>query len=178
MISGTIVQLGCFFFVARAASSHLDFDLNLATSTTNDNPVYYAQYAYARICSILASAKEQGLEMDVNSTLINNPKDVAPVFQALRIAVNDEMGQIKSALESVHKMLRKNGRCVCVTFHSLEDRIVKNTFRKWTEVSGDPRLPQIQEPEYKLLKTFTPSDIELEQNIRSRSAHLRAVKKV
>ena len=65
-----------YFFVARAASSHLDFDMDLATSTSNDNPVYYAQYAYARICSILNSAKEQGIEMDVNSTLINNEKEI------------------------------------------------------------------------------------------------------
>ena len=110
--------------------------------------------------------------------LINNPKDIAPVFQALRIAVNDEMGQIKSALDSVHNMIKPGGRCVCVTFHSLEDRIVKNTFRKWTESSGDPRLPQIQTPEYKLLKTFVPLDTELEQNSRARSAHMRAVQKV
>ena len=54
--------------------------------------------------------------------LISNPKDIAPVFQALRIAVNDEMGQLKSALHYVHDALRPNGRCVCVTFHSLEDR--------------------------------------------------------
>ena len=110
--------------------------------------------------------------------LIKNPKDIAPVFQALRIAVNDEMGQIKSALESVHDMLRPNGRCLCVTFHSLEDRIVKNTFRKWTQIDGDPRLPSVEVIEYESLKTFTPSDSELEQNPRSRSAHLRAVKKV
>ena len=110
--------------------------------------------------------------------LIHNPKDIAPVFQALRIAVNDEMGQIKTALESVHSKLNSGGRCVCVTFHSLEDRIVKNTFRKWTDVSGDPRLPQIQAPEYKLLKTFEPSEAEKEANPRSRSAHMRAVQKV
>ena len=65
-----------YFFVARAASSHLDFDMDLATSTSNDNPVYYAQYAYARICSILNSAKEQGIVMDENSTLINNEKEI------------------------------------------------------------------------------------------------------
>ena len=109
--------------------------------------------------------------------LIKNQKDIAPVFQALRIAVNDEMGQIKSALNSVHNMLRPNGRCICVTFHSLEDRIVKNTFRKWTQIDGDPHLPTVACAEYKSLKTFTPSQNELEQNPRSRSAHMRAVQK-
>ena len=110
--------------------------------------------------------------------LIKNPKDIAPVFQALRIAVNDEMGQIKSALTSVKDMLKKDGRCVCVTFHSLEDRIVKNTFRQWSQPIGDPRLPTISTSGYEMLKVYTPDDTELENNQRARSAHLRAVKKL
>lgn len=110
--------------------------------------------------------------------LIKNPKDIAPVFQALRIAVNDEMGQIKSALTSVKDMLKKDGRCVCVTFHSIEDRIVKNTFRQWSQPIGDPRLPISNTAGYEMLKVFTPDDTELENNQRARSAHLRAVKKL
>lgn len=110
--------------------------------------------------------------------LIKNPHDIAPVFQALRIAVNDEMGQLKSALDSVHKLLRSGGRCLCVTFHSIEDRIVKNTFRQWTSVSGDPRMPNVSEPEYKMLKVYTPSGQELENNPRARSAHLRGAQKL
>lgn len=109
--------------------------------------------------------------------LVKKQSDVAPVFQALRIAVNDEMGEIKSALESVRCLLRDGGRCVCVTFHSLEDRIVKNTFRKWTENLGDPRLPTIEPAEYKLLRTVLPSDKELAENPRARSAHMRGVEK-
>lgn len=110
--------------------------------------------------------------------LIKNSNDVAPVFQALRMAVNDEMGQIKSALDSVYGMLRSNGKCICVTFHSIEDRIVKNTFRKWCEPKGDPRLPVLVEPEYKLLRATVPNNDELEKNPRARSAHMRAVVKV
>ena len=110
--------------------------------------------------------------------LIKNPNDIAPVFQALRIAVNDEMGQIKSALQSVKTKLRTGGRCVCVTFHSIEDRIVKNTFHDWTSISGDPHLPTIGTAEYKTLKTRVPNDVEISENPRSRSAHLRAVEKV
>lgn len=109
--------------------------------------------------------------------LIKNPHDIAPVFQALRIAVNDEMGQIKSALESVHDMLRVGGKCACVTFHSIEDRLVKNTFKQWTTNVGDPRLPETKPAEYKMLKVYTPSDEELNQNPRARSAHLRGVQK-
>lgn len=110
--------------------------------------------------------------------LIKNPRDVAPVFQALRIAVNDEMGQIKSALESVRGKLRPGGRCICVTFHSIEDRLVKNAFRQWISVAGDPRLPETVKPEYKILKTVEPSEQELEQNMRARSAHMRGVEKL
>ena len=110
--------------------------------------------------------------------LIKVPGDVAPVFQALRIAVNDEMGQIKDALDSVNGLLKSGGRCVCVTFHSLEDRIVKNTFRKWTDIAGDPRLPTVSMPLYKPLKTKTPSEQEIEANSRARSAHMRGGEKV
>lgn len=110
--------------------------------------------------------------------LIKKPGDIAPVFQALRMAVNDEMGQLKDALETVCTLLRHDGLCICVTFHSLEDRIVKNTFRKWTDVAGDPRLPTVGVAGYKLLKTKTPSNSELENNPRARSAHMRGVQKV
>lgn len=110
--------------------------------------------------------------------LIKVPGDVAPVFQALRIAVNDEMGQIKDALNSVDTLLQSGGRCICVTFHSLEDRIVKNTFRKWTESVGDPRLPTVSMAKYKLLKTKTPSKQETDNNPRARSAHMRGVEKL
>ena len=50
-----------YFFAMRSADTHMDFDLDLAVSQSNENPVYYAQYAHARICSILRQAEEQGL---------------------------------------------------------------------------------------------------------------------
>ena len=109
--------------------------------------------------------------------LIHNPKDVAPVFQALRIAVNDEMGEVERALACVPNLLVDGGKCICVTFHSIEDRIVKNTFRDWTTPRGDPRLPVLTPADFKLLKTYVPSDEELEQNPRARSAHMRGVEK-
>ncbi len=109
--------------------------------------------------------------------LIHNPKDVAPVFQALRIAVNDELGQISAALDSVPNLLNSDGICACVTFHSLEDRIVKSKFREWTTPIGDPRFPAAPAP-FSALKTYRPSEPELELNPRARSAHLRAVKKI
>ncbi|MDW2995643.1 MAG: 16S rRNA (cytosine(1402)-N(4))-methyltransferase RsmH [Alphaproteobacteria bacterium] len=107
--------------------------------------------------------------------LIYNPNDIAPVFQALRIAVNDEMGELERALSVVPSLLHVGGKCVCVTFHSLEDRIVKNTFRAWTTPLGDPRMPVLQPAPFELIRAQTPSDTELENNSRARSAHMRGV---
>lgn len=110
--------------------------------------------------------------------LIHNPRDIAPVFQALRIAVNDEMGEIERALAAVPKLLVDGGKCICVTFHSLEDRIVKNTFRKWTTAPGDPRMPAVACAPFELMKTALPGGAELENNPRARSAHMRGVIKM
>ncbi|MDO4423185.1 MAG: 16S rRNA (cytosine(1402)-N(4))-methyltransferase RsmH [Pseudomonadota bacterium] len=107
--------------------------------------------------------------------LIHNPKDVAPVFQALRIAVNDEMGEVERALAVVPGLLADGGRCICVTFHSLEDRIVKNTFRAWTTPRGDPRMPLVEDTPFKMIKPVVPSQDELANNPRARSAHMRGV---
>lgn len=107
--------------------------------------------------------------------LIHNPHDVAPVFQALRIAVNDEMGELERALAVVPELLKPYGQCLCVTFHSLEDRIVKNTFREWTTAAGDPRMPVVADAPFSLIKTALPTNVELENNPRARSAHMRGV---
>lgn len=107
--------------------------------------------------------------------LIFNPRDIAPVFQALRIAVNDEFGEIERALSIVPEKLNVGGKCICVTFHSLEDRIVKNTFRTWTTPAGDPRLPTNRPAPFDMIRVATPTDAELESNPRSRSAHMRGV---
>ena len=109
--------------------------------------------------------------------LIFNPNDVAPVFQALRIAVNDEFGELERALISVPSKLVVGGKCICVTFHSLEDRIVKNTFRNWTTAPGDPRLPTTLPAPFENIRAVTPSDDEIRDNPRSRSAHMRGVVK-
>lgn len=107
--------------------------------------------------------------------LIHNPKDVAPVFQALRIAVNDEMGEVERALAVVPEKLKVGGKCLCVTFHSLEDRIVKNTFKQWTVAPGDPRMPVVASAPFILVKPQVPTEMELEHNPRARSAHMRGV---
>jgi len=109
--------------------------------------------------------------------LIYNPKDYGNVFQALRIAVNDEMGEIELAMNAVPEILAPGGMCIAVTFHSLEDRLIKNIFRDWTTAPGDPRMSAVGAAPFNLLKTYTPSDTETQNNPRARSAHLRAMQK-
>lgn len=137
------------------------------------------EYGDVKKAGIIANAIKRALPKTTFALrdLIHNPRDVAPVFQALRIAVNDEMGEIERALGVVPEMLRPHGKCVCVTFHSLEDRIVKNTFRAWTTPAGDPRMPVVDAPKFIALRPQTPTDDELARNPRARSAHLRAVVK-
>ncbi|MCM3693021.1 arginine--tRNA ligase [Neobacillus niacini] len=67
-----------YFFAMRSSDTHMDFDLDLAVSESNENPVYYAQYAHARICSILRSGEEQGITVDKNAdfSLIGAEKEV------------------------------------------------------------------------------------------------------
>ncbi len=67
-----------YFFAMRSSDTHMDFDLDLAVSESNENPVYYAQYAHARICSILRSGEEQGINVDQNAdfSLISAEKEI------------------------------------------------------------------------------------------------------
>lgn len=105
------------------------------------------------------------------------------VFQALRIYVNDELGELERALEGAFKILKPNGRIVIVTFHSLEDRIVKNFFNERAKISQGSRFAPVLEqakPTLELLyrKPIIASDKEISENPRSRSAKLRAVIKL
>lgn len=106
------------------------------------------------------------------------------VFQALRMAVNDELGAIHLGLEQAIEALRPTGRLVVLAYHSIEDRIVKNTFRN--AVRGcicPPRIPVCicgQHPRVRLVtrKPVTPGEDEIALNPRARSARLRAAERI
>ncbi len=105
------------------------------------------------------------------------------VFQAIRMEVNQELPQLQSALEQGLNLLKSDGRLVVITFHSLEDRIVKNAFKEVAVPKKvDKRLPQIgiENLEYQLLnrKPVLASEQELHENSRSHSAKLRGIKKL
>ncbi|KFN01151.1 16S rRNA (cytosine(1402)-N(4))-methyltransferase [Bacillus clarus] len=105
------------------------------------------------------------------------------VFQAIRIAVNDELKVFEEALESAIDMVKPGGRISVITFHSLEDRICKTTFKRNSTTPqlppGLPIIPDEFKPKLKLItrKPILPSDIELEENNRARSAKLRIAEK-
>ncbi len=99
-------------------------------------------------------------------------------FQAIRIAVNDELGQIEAFLPAVARRCRLGARVVMISFHSLEDRIVKSTFRRWSGAPTDPLTGRaIGEPFARILtkKPECAGEDEIRVNPRARSAKLRAV---
>ena len=103
------------------------------------------------------------------------------IFQALRIEVNNELGVLKEALSKVTSYLNHNGRLAVITFHSLEDRIVKNYFKDLAVVEGNRNnFPtKVEEKDYILItrKGIKPSEEELERNPRSASSTLRIIEK-
>jgi 16S rRNA (cytosine1402-N4)-methyltransferase len=103
-------------------------------------------------------------------------------FQALRIAVNDELGNVTAGLEAAFRRLASGGRLVAISFHSLEDRLVKRFLReKARGCICPPDMPICQcgrTPEAELLGEATPSAEEISLNPRSRSARLRALRKL
>ena len=99
----------------------------------------------------------------------HSPQVLAPIFQALRIAVNDELGILESSLHQALDLLVVGGRIVVISYHSGEDRIVKNVFRQCKADGGFNLLTP---------KPIVPDQDEQRRNPRSRSAKLRAIQKV
>ena len=109
------------------------------------------------------------------------PSVLPRLFQALRIAVNDELGAFQSLLDALPSLLNPGGRAGILSYHSLEDRLAKHAFKALAEPEKDALTGRtVREPAFSLLtkKAIVPEDDELAQNPRSRSVKFRAIQKL
>lgn len=168
----------------------------LSAAELSDILFRYGEEKYARqIAAQIVSAREQKpiettlelaelIKKGVPAKVRRDKNPCKKSFQALRIAVNDELNCLSIALEAAFSSLKPGGRLVILTFHSLEDRIVKQAFAKWcTGCICPPEFPVCvcgHKPEGRLLrrKPLTASAEELERNPRSHSAKLRSIEKL
>lgn len=119
----------------------------------------------------------------LHASVKGNPKKYfAQVFQTLRIEVNDELGALKEMLQQLPEVVKPGGRIAVISFHSLEDRIVKNFFKHGTfeEEPENPFQQQTRQSPFRIVtkKPIVPSAQELKTNPRSRSSKLRIAERV
>ena len=124
------------------------------------------------------------IERAVGAKYFNKSHPERQIFQAIRIEVNSELTVLKSVLPDAIELLKENGRMSVITFHSLEDRIVKQLFKKESEiddlVKGLPNIPEEYKPKIKLInkKPILPTPEEIKENSRSKSAKLRIIERL
>ena len=117
----------------------------------------------------LVSVIQESLGKKGRTSAFDRSKVAKRIFQALRIAVNDELNNLKEALPGAYTLLDRRGRLVVISFHSLEDRIVKNTFKEFESKNMGKIITK---------KPIVPSFLEIERNSRSKSAKLRVFEKI
>ncbi|MCZ2222745.1 MAG: 16S rRNA (cytosine(1402)-N(4))-methyltransferase RsmH [Chitinophagales bacterium] len=183
----------------------LDMRMNIQTATTAASIIHsyseqqlhkmFEQYGEVTNAKTLAkhivqNRQKQTLQtieqfkMLIHSVVKGNPnKYLAQVFQALRIEVNDEIGALKEMLLQLNDVVKSGGRVAIITFHSLEDRVVKNFFKSGSLQNELPDNPFALGKKEKLWKNvtsklITASENEIKENKRSRSAKLRIVERI
>ena len=124
------------------------------------------------------------IERSVGAKIFNTKHPERQIFQAIRIEVNSELSVLESVLPDAISLLKSGGRICVITFHSLEDRIVKQIFKKFSEVEGIvkglPEIPDEYKPKIKIInkKPILPSEDEIRVNSRSKSAKLRIIERI
>lgn len=196
----------------RGFSFHQDAKLDMRMDTSKEFSAYQVvnEYDYKELFRILRDYGEEKYassiarnivkfreERPIETTfqLVDIIKKSMPIsamrnghparktFQAIRIEVNQELEVLKVGLEQAISLLNKGGRLCVISFHSLEDRIVKNMFREYSEVSPDmknlPYVPEEYMPKYRVVsKGIVASKEELAENNRAHSARLRVLEKI
>lgn len=157
----------------------------------------YGEEKYAKSIARRIESERQKKPIETTEELVEIIKEGIPAaarrkgghpakktFQAIRIAVNDELGALEESLEQSLQLINVDGRIAVITFQSLEDRLVKTMFKEKTEVgdlpAGLPVIPEEMQPNFKLVsrKPFLPSEDEINKNRRSHSAKLRVIEKI
>ncbi len=169
---------------------------NYAEKELTDIFFNYGEEKYARSVARAIVNYRQNKPIETTLELVDIIKSAMPmkakrekhparrIFQAIRIEVNHELEVLDKAINDSLDLLNIGGRLVVITFHSLEDRIVKNIFKERThiddKVKGLPNIPEEYLSSYRLVnnKAITPSEEELENNSRSRSAKLRIIERI
>lgn len=169
------------------------------TYSENDLLKYFYEYGEEKLSKVIAKKiVEMRKNKEINTTLElveiiksavganyffkNHPE--RKIFQALRIMVNDELEVLKKALPDAIDLLKSGGRMSVISFHSLEDRIVKEIFKKYSEVDpivkGLPEIPFEYQAKIKIVnkKPILATEEELKENSRSHSAKLRIIERV
>lgn len=197
----------------RGFSYHKDARLDMRMDQSNDLSAYevvntydekkladiifrFGEEKYAR--NIAKNIVKKRLEKPIETTLelvdiikasmpykaTVNKHPARKTFQAIRIEVNHELDILESAMRKALSMLKVGGRLVVITFHSLEDKIVKDVFKEVSSVDklvrGLPNIPDEYLPNFQIInkKVITPSDKENDENNRSRSSKLRIIERI
>ena len=195
---------------SRGFSFHNDARLDMRMDKRQKLSAYEVvnEYSYEKLIDILFNYGEEANAKSIAKAIINNRpiettlelaeiiKENVPIsyrnksnpsrktFQAIRIEVNNELGILENTMLDAFDLLNSGGRLVVITFHSLEDRIIKNIFKRLTsddELSKKlPVVPDEMKAKAKLItkKPLIASNKELKENNRSRSAKLRIIEKI
>jgi 16S rRNA (cytosine1402-N4)-methyltransferase len=197
----------------RGFSYHMDAKLDMRMNQEQEVSAYEVinNYSYEKLVNIFFTYGEEEYSRSIAKNIVEARKEkpiettlelvdvikksvpekkkreghpARQVFQAIRIEVNRELEVLEKALEDAIELLKPNGRLCVITFHSLEDRICKKIFKKYSDidpkVKGLPIIPKQYQPKVKLItkKAIEALTEELEDNNRARSAKLRVVEKI
>ena len=193
---------------SRGFSFHNDSKLDMRMNQDQDLSAYEVvnDYSYERLVDILRKYGEEKYATSIARGIINNRpinttldlveviknnvpekyrRDKHPArrtFQAIRIEVNDELNVFESSLKQALDLIKVGGRICVITFHSLEDKICKDLFKKVSSVDGSlkslPVIPDDLMPKYKIIKVLEPTSEEISNNNRARSAKLRVIERI
>lgn len=181
-------------------------DMRMDRRQTLDAKTVINEYPYEKLVKIFKEYGEEKYSASIAKAIIKNRpinttlelaeiiKESVPesyrrkshparkIFQAIRIEVNDELNVFRKALTDSLELLNKGGRICVITFHSLEDRICKEEFKKVSEIPKQlrnlPIIPEEYKPKFKVIANIKPSEKEIENNKRSRSARLRVIERI